>query len=64
MNKGHPVEGQVVQVKIDGGEWQSATYREGQYVDMYGLPLDASKVSDWKPEAKARAQPEVRAQIR
>ncbi len=64
MINGQPTEGQVVQVKIDGGEWQTATFREGHYVDLYGLPLDASKVSEWKPEARTPARAEVRAQIR
>jgi hypothetical protein len=64
MINGQPTEGQVVQVKIDGGEWQTATFREGHYVDLYGLPLDASKVSEWKLEARTPARPEVRAQIR
>ncbi|MEO5559186.1 MAG: hypothetical protein ABIO49_05275 [Dokdonella sp.] len=49
MNNEHPIEGQVVEVKIGGGAWQSATYRRGQFVDLYGLTLDQRKISEWQP---------------
>ncbi|MEO7323503.1 MAG: hypothetical protein ABIW82_01605 [Dokdonella sp.] len=51
MNNEHPIEGQVVEVKIGGGAWQSATYRRGQFVDLYGLTLDQQKISEWQPVA-------------
>jgi hypothetical protein len=44
-----PMERQAVQVKINDGDWQPATYQDGQFVDSYGLPLDAAKISAWKP---------------
>jgi hypothetical protein len=59
-----PNDGQVVQVRIDDGEWQPATFRDGQFVDLYGLPLDAAKMSEWKVEPAARKQPDLRAQLR
>jgi hypothetical protein len=47
--KTQPIEGQQIQVKLKDGEWQEATYREGTYVDLYGLPLAADKVLAWRP---------------
>ena len=49
MNTEHPVEGQTVTVKVGDGAFQQATFRRGQFVDLYGLILDERKVSDWKP---------------
>ena len=49
MNSERPQEGQDVQVKIGDGGWQSATYQRGQFVDLYGLPLDPHKISEWQP---------------
>jgi hypothetical protein len=49
MNTELPAEGQVVQVKIGAGAFQPATYRRGQFVDLYGLTLDRGKVSVWQP---------------
>jgi len=44
-----PMERQAVQVKINDGEWQPAIYQDGQFVDLYGLPLDHRKVTSWRP---------------
>ena len=44
-----PMDRQAVQVKISDGDWQPAVYQDGQFVDLYGLPLDASKISSWRP---------------
>jgi hypothetical protein len=44
-----PLERQAVQVQIDNGDWQPATYQDGQFVDLYGLPLDHIKVTSWRP---------------
>ena len=43
-----PEEGQDVQVRIGSGAWQSATYRHGQFVDAFGLPLDPQRISEWQ----------------
>jgi hypothetical protein len=51
MNNEIPQEGQEVRVKIGNGDWQSATCRGGQFVDLYGLPLDTHRVSEWQPAA-------------
>ena len=44
-----PLERQAVQVQINEGEWQAATYQDGQFVDLYGLPLDHRKITSWRP---------------
>jgi len=44
-----PMDRQAVQVKIDDGDWQAAVYQDGQFVDLYGLPLDSHKISSWRP---------------
>lgn len=48
MNGITPEEGQDVQVRIGSGAWQTATYRRGQFVDAFGLPLDAQRISEWQ----------------
>jgi hypothetical protein len=55
-----PLERQAVQVQINNGEWQPATYQDGQFVDLYGLPLDHRKITSWRPaggSANGRAAP-------
>jgi hypothetical protein len=49
MNNQLPNESQKVQVKLMEGDWQDAVFREKQFVDLYGLPLDADKVLEWRP---------------
>ena len=44
-----PLERHAVQVQINNGEWQPATYQDGQFVDLYGLPLDHRKITSWRP---------------
>ena len=48
-----PSERQAVQVKLNDGDWQSAVYQDGQFVDLYGLPLDHHKISSWRPAGSA-----------
>jgi len=48
-----PMERQAVQVKINDGEWQPAIYQDGQFVDLYGLPLDHRKITGWRPAGGA-----------
>ncbi|HVV98421.1 MAG TPA: hypothetical protein VHC92_14860 [Rhodanobacteraceae bacterium] len=48
-----PMERQPVQVQLDNGEWQAATYQDGQFVDLYGLPLDHRKIRGWRPAGGA-----------
>jgi hypothetical protein len=44
-----PSDRQAVQVKFDNSDWQPATFRRGQFIDLYGLPLDPQKISSWRP---------------
>jgi hypothetical protein len=44
-----PLERQAVQVQLNNGDWQPATYQDGQFVDLYGLPLDHRKITSWRP---------------
>lgn len=44
-----PMERQSVQVKLNDGDWQPAVYQDGQFVDLYGLPLDHRKIDGWRP---------------
>jgi hypothetical protein len=60
-----PSERQAVQVKINGGDWQPAVYQDGQFVDLYGLPLDHAKISSWRPAGgSASASPAARHSLR
>lgn len=43
-----PLERQAVQVKLNDGDWQPAVYQDGQFVDLYGLPLDHLKITSWR----------------
>ena len=43
-----PAEHQVIEVRL-GNEWQPATYRGGEFVDSYGMTLDRSEISTWRP---------------
>ena len=53
MNGELPVDRQAVQVKVDDGDWQPAVYQDGQFVDLYGLPLDHRKIKSWRPAGGA-----------
>ena len=57
MNPESPREGQAVQVRIGDGAWQPATFRRGQFVDIYGLALDPQRISEWQAST-SRASPE------
>jgi len=49
MNEKFPMDYQVVEVRLGNDEWQPATYRDGEFVDAFGLPLDRTQVSKWRP---------------
>lgn len=53
MNKQLPNEWQPILVKLDNREWQPAIYRHGEFVDIYGLPLDGEKISSWRPAGES-----------
>lgn len=48
-----PMDRQAVQVQLNNGDWQTATYQDGQFVDLYGLPLDHRKITMWRPAGGA-----------
>lgn len=48
MNREPPREGQLVEVRIGAGAWQQATFRRGQFIDIYGLALDPQRISEWQ----------------
>jgi len=43
-----PAERQTVEVNFEGNSWQPAFFRNGQFVDIYGLPLDRQRISGWR----------------
>jgi hypothetical protein len=43
----------VVEVCVNNREWLQATYQNGEFVDVYGVPLDLQTISNWRPDAKA-----------
>ena len=49
MNEKLPTDRQIVEVRLGNGEWQPATYRDGEFVDAYGMPLERRKISSWRP---------------
>jgi len=55
MNGRLPIEGQNVQVKLKDGDWQDAVYGDAKFIDLYGLPLGAEKISEWRSVAAAPA---------
>jgi hypothetical protein len=48
MNNELPQERQVVEVNFNGHGWQPAVYKQGEFVDVYGLPLDRAKITGWR----------------
>jgi hypothetical protein len=50
MNDKLPTEQQIIEVRLDKkDEWQPATYRDGEFVDMYGMTLERRRISSWRP---------------
>lgn len=52
-NERLPADRQIVEVRLGSGDWQPATFRDGEFVDAYGMPLDRRKVSNWRPAGAA-----------
>jgi hypothetical protein len=42
-----PNERQLVEVRLDN-QWQAATYVDGEFIDMYGMPINPAKISTWR----------------
>ena len=43
-----PAEYETVEVRIADHAWQTATFRRGEFVDFYGLPLDSATITRWR----------------
>jgi len=55
-----PLERLEVEVRINGHDWQPAVFQGGQFVDVYGLPLDRETISGWRPLDKGLPAPAPR----
>jgi hypothetical protein len=44
-----PMDRQIIEVRLGTAEWQPAMFRDGEFVDMYGIPLERRKISSWRP---------------
>jgi len=44
-----PMDRQVIEVRLGTDEWQPAMFRDGEFVDMYGIPLERRRISSWRP---------------
>ena len=55
-----PAERQPVEVRFNADDWQPAVFRHGQFVDMYGLPLDSEKITDWRASEQGMPAPPPR----
>jgi hypothetical protein len=49
-----PMDRQVIEVRLGTDEWQPAMFRDGEFLDLYGIPLERRRISSWRP-AKANA---------
>jgi hypothetical protein len=49
-----PMDRQTIEVRLGTDEWQPAMFRDGGFLDMYGLPIERRRISSWRP-AKANA---------
>ena len=49
MSDENPLERQMVEVHFDDRAWLSAIYQNGEFVDLFGLPLDRQRISGWRP---------------
>jgi hypothetical protein len=50
MNDKLPADRQIIEVRlVSRDEWQPATYRDGEFVDAYGMTLDRRRISGWRP---------------
>jgi hypothetical protein len=49
-----PMDRQIIEVRLGTDEWQPAMFRDGEFVDMFGIPIERRRISSWRP-AKANA---------
>lgn len=48
MQNEMPREAQAVQVRVGAGTWQAATYRDGRFIDRFGLTLNPAWITAWE----------------
>lgn len=48
MQNERPHEAQTVQVRMGAGSWQDATYRNGHFIDRFGLTLNPDWITAWQ----------------
>jgi hypothetical protein len=48
MQNERPHEAQAVQVRMGAGSWQDATYRNGYFIDRFGLTLNPDRITAWQ----------------
>ena len=54
VNDKLPMDRQMIEVRLGNDTWQPAMFRDGEFMDMYGIPLERRRISSWRP-AKANA---------
>jgi hypothetical protein len=52
-----PNDRQSVEVCVDNRDWQAATFQNGEFVDVYGMTMDRSHISNWRPSDNAASRP-------
>jgi len=55
MNNKVPTDHQDVEVLVGDDVWQHATYKDGEFVDAYGMQLDRSSIANWRARVSAPA---------
>jgi hypothetical protein len=50
-----PMDRQIIEVRLGTAEWQPAMFRDGEFVDSYGIPIERRRISSWRP-ANANAE--------
>ena len=43
-----PADRQSVEVRFNDDDWQPAVFRGGQFLDIYGLPLNQDMIAGWR----------------
>jgi hypothetical protein len=55
-----PQEQQVIEIRFNGDDWQLAVFQHGEFVDVFGLPLDRTRISDWRAANRQLPDPPKR----
>lgn len=48
-----PNERQPVEVRLENQTWQPATYVDGEFFDIHGMPLNPYKIIGWRGADRA-----------